>query len=266
MRKKYVALFLVALTSLFLFTGCGKTEDGKEMSKEQDKQNEEKKDTTNYTTGIKDIKEALLYELGFWFYQGADEVEDYGIGSDMRVIDASTKHLKAQDLHDKLLTEFLYQYLSKQDDNYEKVWSEEEIKKALQDLYGDNYTYDHKLVEQSACTSLVYEEEKNGYYAEGGCGGLSIPSEPHVYIKILEETDTTVTLGRVYVVPSIAEDGYEAIAPYQIYQDETKKTLLGSVDNQKEAFTTLKDKVTKYLVTFDKDNGFYHFNNLKKVK
>lgn len=265
MRKKDVTLFLVVLMALCLFTGCGTIEKKKETNQKSEEKTEEKKDTTNYTTGITDIKEALLYELGLWFYQGADEIEDYGIGNDVKVLDASTKNLKAQDLKDKLLTEFLYQYLSKQDDNYEKVWSEEEIKKALQDLYGDNYTYDHKLIEQSACTSLVYEEDKNGYYAEGGCGGMSVPSEPHTYIKILEETDTAVTLGRVYVVPSVAEDGFEAAAPYRIYQDETKRALLGTVDRKQEAFTTLKDKVTKYLVTFDKDNGFYHFNNLKKV-
>jgi len=252
---KYLICFLLFI-SLFFFTGCSSKEN------EQDD-----KDKTTYTTGITDIMDALTYELGLAFYQGSNEIEDYGIGSDIDIIDANTVYIKAQDIDERLLTEILYRYLNRNFDiDIEKVWSPDEIKATLTELYGDNYQYQNHLTKQSVCSSLTYHEDKKGYYMEGGCVGMAIPSAPHVYIKILDKTDTTVTLGRVYVIPSKGKDEMEDTPPYQIYQNEKQETLLGTVDKKSDAFTTLKDKVDKYLITFDKDNGFYHFDHLEKIK
>ncbi len=236
---------------------------------EDKKEAMEEIENKNYTSGIKNLEDALSYELGLYFYNG--EIKDYGINSSARVITKDTKELFAKDLKDTPLSNFLYSYLNSLDDfDFGKeVYTEKEIKNALHDMYGNNYVYDHKIKADAVCSGFTYDEAKGGYIVVGGCGGIVFPNEPHLYLKILEKTDTTVTVGRAYVIPSGSTDSMdpmeESVGPYQVYSDEEKTTKLGTVDEEEEVFTTLKAKVNQYKITFDKHNGYYHFKQLKKI-
>lgn len=257
---------------LLLLAGCSneKLDDTKgniqeSTNQKDDSSNAENKSQVTYTSGIKNIDDALKYELGLWFSDDGIS-EDYGMNTVNRVITSTTKNVKASDLKESMLTEHVYQYLESQNKfDINKVYSEEEVKDVLTELYGTNYTYTKPLKDKSGCASLAYDSNKGGYTMEGGCGGIIFPSEPHIMIKILENKDPEITVGRVYIVPSRGSDEFEAAPPYEVYKNEDKKEKIGTVNDPNEIFTTLADKVERYKITFDKENGYYHFNNITKI-
>ena len=240
-------------------------DDSVYLTEEKKEEIEEEANREPYTSGITDIKKALWYELGLYFNDKNER-----IAYSLYTIDFNDglEELYAKDFPDAYVSDFIEFYLSS--DNYQQFYTEDEVKKALSDLFGTNYVYDHKIdafadEEYFSCSGLRYVEEENAYGFFGGCGDINPPSDPHYYMKILEQTEDTVTFASVYVVPTVGPD-YEDIAPYYIYSDREKTNQLGKVNAESEAFTTLLDKANKYVVTFDVEDGYYHFNNVKKVK
>ena len=228
-----------------------------EDRKEEMKEIEE----NSFKHGLTNMDDALKYEISY-----------YGGGLLTSLFENGATTITAQDLPDSELAENIYQYMyNERDDVYDldKVYTEDEIKEMLKDLYGKNYTYDHKFTELGACSSLGWDSSKNGYVQQGGCGGLSFESDPYYHSKILEKTDNTITIATMYVVPTAdKKDMTIAKAPYKIYTDGTKKKEITSL-NTKPSDGELDDIVEKsgikYKVTFDIDNGFYHFKEVSIV-
>lgn len=258
MKKVIVSLCVFIIC--FAVTGCNKKEEKVLDKKEKVVQEEIKKEV--YTTGITDIEKALEMELNLFFFRGFSK--SFGEMIDRTIINDETGSLKASELDDSFITEVLYKYVSSIDSEiFNKVYSEDEIKSYLSDLYGDNYKYTHKLTASSSCASLVYDYGKEGYIVSGGCGGIDIPSTPYQILDIISKDENTITLGKAYVVPTVSDDGYEGIAPYKIYTDQTRNTLIATVDDPENLFNKIND-FEEFVVTFDCENGFYHFNNLRK--
>lgn len=223
---------------------------------------------SKYTSGIKDIESALTYEIGFYF---DDQKIIRSNDSFAGIFDVTTTSLKANDIKDSDLLKRVYHYLEKIAKlDYEGTYSEDEIKGYIQDLYGSNYTYDHKLYQTASCYALTYDDELEKYaITGGGCGGVTPDFEPYYLTMILSTSDTSVTIGTIYVVPTKDEsDGFSAMAPYNIYTDSSKTKRLATLDSLDDAsiHTLLSEKGTQHEITFDVDNGYYHFNHLEKVE
>ncbi len=228
----------------------------------EDKKEEIKKiEENSYKNGLKNMEDALKYELSY-----ATGRVIYKLFKD------GAKTITASALPDYLLTEAVYQYLyNKRSDIYDfnKAYTEDEIKEALNDLYGNNYTYNHKLKEMGACASLSWDDSRNGYVEVGGCGGISFDSDPYYHRVVIEKTNNTITYGYVYVVPTADENDMTiAKAPYKVYKDESKSeevATFNSSPSDSDLDKVATDSGVKYKITFNIDNGFYHFKEITKL-
>ncbi len=231
-----------------------------EIEEEKKKKEEE---ASKFTSGIKTIEEALRREIFAYFYNGRMETTAAPFGDVLN----GKNEAYAKDLTDKVISEALYNYVNdKTDYNFNEPLSEEKVKGYLRDLYGNNYVYNHKITQGGACAGLIWDSASNGYMAFGGCGGITMPWEPYYRTIIVKQTDTVVTLRSLYIVPTKGTNGEEAVAPYNIYKDESKKDKVATLNSDdKELDDLIKEKGVEYQVTFDKENGYYHFNNIKKI-
>ena len=230
----------------------------------------EKIEESSYNSGITNLTDALEYESGFPNHRYGNSTLKVG---DM-VFAKNFIHKKdvitPKDLTDAEILDFLYNYVQKKDgiDFYNKVYSEKEVKTMLKELFGKNYTYDHKLEvsdpQHHVCETLSYLKEKNGYSViGGGCGGRLEPGTPYSQFRVVEVNAKTVVVGEIYIVPAKRGSTIESLAPYSIYSDPSKKAKIATINSdddindEDKIFDLIKEKGTRYTVTFDKDNGYY---------
>ena len=226
-----------------------------------DKEEETNKETITYKSGITNMDDAIKYELS---YGTAWVIND--------LFKNGQKKVTAQELPEYLLTETMYDYIyDTKSDAYvsDKVFTEDEVKEALSDLYGKNYVYNHKLRDTSACASLAWDDTKNGYILVGGCGGISFPSDPY-YVKVTtQKTNNTITYATIYVVPTADDnDMMNVLPPYKIYKDDTLEeeiTTLNTIPSDSELEKMAEEVGNKFEIVFDIDDGYYHFKEIKKL-
>lgn len=242
----------------------------KDVLKKEEKIEETKKqiEANSYKSGITNIGEALMYEAGFSLYNLNDKTLKVGdqvyFNYDIDKIDKDI--IKVSDFKDEKILSLLTDYtFSVKKDSFDKTYSEDEIKDFLKELFGKNYTYDHKLYYSGPCSTLTYNDTKEAYANNGGgCGGASY-GEPFHFTIISKIEEDSVTLKDIYIVP----DSQTNEGPYQVYTDSSKSNKITSVDDAYDNSSLKKiveENGIEYQINFDVDNDFYHFNNIKKLK
>ena len=225
---------------------------------EDTKKEIERIEASKFTSGIKELDKALEYEVGLYQYNNEVYFSPFEFIGGYNV-----KELEAKNLPDTFVNEKVYNYLNNKL-SYREVYSEEVVKEGLRDLYGNNYTY-HRLTHSGPCSAFSYNASKGGYEVVGGCGGITLDYEPYYKTIITSRTDTSVVVSTLCVVPTEASDHYSAIAPYRIYKDASKNENIATLNNLSSLIELVKEKGTKFEISFDKDNGYYHFDDIKKI-
>ena len=155
---------------------------------------------------------------------------------------------------------YIYSKHTTSEDGQFDIISKEELKKALNTVYGPGNIYVDKF--NLGCGDFVLRDDGN-YYSETGCGGTST-----TYVKSLitdyKATDKTIDITVVYAI----YDG-ETNKLYKNYDKTSElKDFKGNQTNYQEKVDEYvknnKDVLNQIIYTFEDIKGGYYFKQLTK--